>query len=148
MIDELSRVALRAERRLGEQRFPAGSRGTVVGAYLDGEGLEVEFIQPFHAVLTLNCADVEKVRTLRDVVPYEFHIEFADCRAARLLDVEVAQTFHLNERRWPGSHRNVNVWWLLRDGHAVGWNENPGRGWSFPVKALGNSAYLSDVQPK
>ncbi len=34
---------------------------------------------------------------------------------------------------WPGSHRNVAVWWKLENGLAVGWNENKSVGWSFPV---------------
>ena len=37
---------------------------------------------------------------------------------------------------WPGSHKNVFVWWELETGHAIGWNENPSRGWSFPVIKL------------
>src|ERR1051325_2307301 len=37
------------------------------------------------------------------------------------------------ERPWPGRHRYVSVWYVLSNGKAVGFNENPVRGWSFPV---------------
>jgi hypothetical protein len=73
---------------------------------------------------------------LRDVLPPEFFTEFMDTRSARLLDVEISDTFlgwNGKERRWPGTHKHVTVWWRLVDGHCVGWNENPYRGWSFPV---------------
>ncbi len=42
--------------------------------------------------------------------------------------------------RWPGPHRNVHAWIIvgLPDGprYAVGWNESPRWGWSFPVIKL------------
>lgn len=75
---------------------------------------------------------------LRDVLPHEFFGQFADTRAAKMLDVEIAETHSLMNddvpyQRWPGPEKNVMSWWKLQDGRAVGWNENPGRGWSFPV---------------
>lgn len=85
------------------------------------------------------------VKKLRDVLPQEFFIEFADTRAAKLLDVEVVEevsrttfvdgVFGDNPKwsRWPGPARNVHVWWKLADGRCVGWNESDTRGWSFPV---------------
>lgn len=30
------------------------------------------------------------------------------------------------------NYRNVNHWVILEDGSAVGWNESPRNGWSFP----------------
>lgn len=55
-----------------------------------------------------------------------------------LLDVEIKKEHsRLAEpmafREWPGHQQNVHVWWELMDGSAVGWNENPTKGWSFPV---------------
>lgn len=35
-------------------------------------------------------------------------------------------------RQWPGTHKNVHSWVELENGYAVGWNENPARGYSFP----------------
>jgi hypothetical protein len=72
--------------------------------------------------------------TLRDVVPQEFFAEFMGTPAARLLDVEVLETVDGTLRHWPGTHRCVFTWWKLADGHRVGFNENPSRGWSFPVE--------------
>ena len=72
---------------------------------------------------------------LRDVLPSEFHYEYLDTQAAKFLDVEVEKSCDATNptERWPGSQRNVYAWWILKNGKAVGWNENPGRGWSFPV---------------
>lgn len=74
---------------------------------------------------------------LRDVLPREFFAEFSNTRAAKLLDNEVAECHSMVEpgayQRWPGREKNVFSWWKLVDGRCVGWNENPVRGWSFPV---------------
>lgn len=41
---------------------------------------------------------------------------------------------HLEDmQRWPGPHKNVHYWVELDSGKAVGWNENPATGWTFPV---------------
>lgn len=86
--------------------------------------------------------DGEAPKRLRDVLPREFFAEYADTPAARLLD-EVVVARHDPDgmgggsaRRWPGTHRNVVVWWELANGKGVGWNENVARGWSFPVVRL------------
>ncbi len=74
---------------------------------------------------------------LRDVLPRDFFLEFLDTRAATMLDVEVEQEYGLGDGQtrasWPGREKNVLNWWKLVDGRCVGWNENPARGWSFPV---------------
>lgn len=71
--------------------------------------------------------------TLGEQAPREFHVEYTDTAAYKLKDVEVVSTHETHKEPWPGPHRNVHVWWTLADGHRVGWNENPARGWSFPV---------------
>lgn len=75
--------------------------------------------------------------TLRDVLPGEFFQEFTNTRAATMLDIEVDQEYGLGDddlrASWPGPEKNVMTWWRLTDGRCVGWNENPSRGWSFPV---------------
>jgi len=79
------------------------------------------------------------MNTLKDLLPHEFfNGEYEDTAAMQLIDSEVATTHYPYQggKIWPGSHKNVNVWWELSDGLAVGWNENVGRGWSFPVKSL------------
>jgi len=41
-------------------------------------------------------------------------------------------------RRWPGKQKHVTEWYELEGGYAVGWNENPALGWTFPVIKLKN----------
>ena len=58
------------------------------------------------------------------------------------MNVKVKHEFiRHNEDTWVswsevGSHKNVHNWVLLSNGLAVGWNENPARGWSFPSKKI------------
>ena len=71
---------------------------------------------------------------LKDALPIEFISgEYDDTKAMKYSEVGVL------EKRfdpWPGPQKNVCVWYVLENGKAVGWNENPGRGWSFPVITL------------
>lgn len=69
---------------------------------------------------------------LKDVLPQEFFgCEYEDSAAVKHLDcVVVASHKHGG---WQGRHKNVMCWWKLDNGYAVGWNENPSVGWSFPV---------------
>jgi len=61
--------------------------------------------------------------------------------AARLLDEHVVREHsrpHDNDnfKEWLGPHKNVHCWWELENGKAVAWNEDPSKGWSFPVITL------------
>lgn len=76
------------------------------------------------------------MKLLRDCVPQEFFQEFMDTPAAKLLDVPVTSSHEGHISRWPGPHKNVHRWWKLQNGKAVGWNENPAKGWSFPVHKI------------
>lgn len=84
---------------------------------------------------------MDKVITLKDEMPHELVTsEFDDTRAHGMKDVKVIRT-HGNlgdehPRAWLGTHKNVYFWVELENGYAVGWNENPARGWSFPVFKL------------
>lgn len=54
------------------------------------------------------------------------------------LDVEVIEEVSCYpdegpKRDWPGKHLNVHCYVRLVNGRIVGLNENPARGWSFPV---------------
>ena len=72
-------------------------------------------------------------KTLKDyATPYRFH-EFDDTRAWKFRDIEVVREVDGTKEGWPGTHKNVFTWWVLENGYAVGWNENPAIGWSFPV---------------
>ena len=79
-------------------------------------------------------------RTLKDAMPVglsEVGGPYHDTRAFKMLNVKVtAEHRHpLDDDMvgWIGTHKNVYFWVELENGYAVGWNENPARGWSFPV---------------
>ena len=55
---ELSVVRLVHPVKEGRRTLPAGAAGTVVHAYSDGVGYEVEFSSPFHAIVTLEAGDL------------------------------------------------------------------------------------------
>jgi hypothetical protein len=100
---------------------------------------------------------VYSVRTLKDELPKEFFAEFMTTNAqydpahpqgkpspaALLLDVQVVREYsrvtdEAGYKPWPGPQKDVHCWWELESGKAVGWNENPSKGWSFPVITLHN----------
>lgn len=57
---------------------------------------------------------------LKDVLPREFMTsEFENSLARRYAEEKVLVQ---------------HDWWELKNGYVVGWNENPSRGWSFPVE--------------
>ncbi|HVH78070.1 MAG TPA: hypothetical protein VM782_01660 [Stellaceae bacterium] len=60
-IPELSVFALRHARECGGKMLPEGAKGTIVHAYRDGAGYEVEFDEPFHCVLTVGSSDIQQV---------------------------------------------------------------------------------------
>jgi len=75
---------------------------------------------------------------LRHELGRDFWLEYYDTPAAKLADVPVAAVHSRLQDdeafpEWPGPARNVHRWFVLADGHAVGFNENPSRGWSYPV---------------
>lgn len=55
---ELSVVRLVHPVKEGRRTIPAGALGTIVHAYSDGVGYEVEFSSPFHAIVTLEAGDL------------------------------------------------------------------------------------------
>jgi hypothetical protein len=71
--------------------------------------------------------------TLKDVFHSILGCEYVDTPAGKMKDVEVVQEYSFMSKRWPGKHKNVYSWCVLANGKAVGWNESPSRGWSFPV---------------
>ena len=79
---------------------------------------------------------MSQYKKLIDVVPQEFSQEFTDTEAYQYREVPGIEEFETSETPWPGTHKNVHVWWELENGYAVGWNENPAVGWSFPVVLL------------
>jgi hypothetical protein len=71
MIEDLSPVILTqdilyrgksgtvAVRRPGHKILPRGSRGTVVGVWADGCAYEVEFMKPFHCLITIEADELK-----------------------------------------------------------------------------------------
>src|ERR1700677_2215879 len=55
---ELSVVFMRHPVDIGGGSLPSGTKGTIVTAYGDGLGYEVEVFEPFHAVVTLEASDL------------------------------------------------------------------------------------------
>ena len=81
---------------------------------------------------------VLELKTLIDVLPISFEAEFSDTVAYKFKDIIVIkehETWKKGED-WIGTHKNVNFWYELENGYAVGMNENPSRGLSFPVKKM------------
>jgi hypothetical protein len=78
--------------------------------------------------------------TLKEVMPEEFVRFHYDERSYRYADVEVVREYGGGgdriRRAWPGPQQHVHFWVELANGYAVGWNENPSRGWSFPVMRM------------
>lgn len=70
-----------------------------------------------------------------EAVGRDFLVEFSDTEAAKYLDIEVVaeKDATKHSERWPGEHKNVYAWWALANGKAIGCNENPARGLSYPV---------------
>ena len=55
---ELSVAALKNPVDVKGRSLPAGTPGTAVAAYRDRIGYEVEFFEPFHAVVALEANDL------------------------------------------------------------------------------------------
>jgi hypothetical protein len=77
-------------------------------------------------------AKMNVIQTLAEAAPREFtggayhdSVAYREHRNARVVAIR--------DSGWPGPHKNVRRWYVLDNGKAVGWNENPTRAWSFHV---------------
>lgn len=77
---------------------------------------------------------------LRDYFPREIAEYYAGTWREKFLDREIVKEYSMcaadwetSYVRWPGPQKNVYYWVVLASGHAVGHNENPATGWSFPI---------------
>jgi hypothetical protein len=73
------------------------------------------------------------MKTLKEVIPQVLGCEYHDSQVRKYVDVQVVSEHNSSVNKWPGIHKNVHFWVLLENGRAVGWNESPTHGWSFPV---------------
>ena len=72
-----------------------------------------------------------EIKTIKDVLPAEY---FFEPESKKYIDLEVLEEHELNNSKpWPGKEKNVNNWYVLENGKAIGWNENSQKGWSYPV---------------
>ena len=71
-------------------------------------------------------------KTLQECMPELNNGEFDNTRAYTFRNIEVTAE-HGNHIRWIGKEKNVQHWVDLKNGYAVGFNENPNRGYSFPT---------------
>lgn len=72
-------------------------------------------------------------KTFRDVLA-----SYDTCEHQKVFDLhgdkKVIERFDQREYPFPkASFKNITYWWLLEDGTAIGLNENPNTGASFPV---------------
>lgn len=80
---------------------------------------------------------MKTIKTLADAMPKEFMGSCYENSASRkFANVRVVSEHMSFDRRWEGPLKNVHSWVLLENGIAVGWNENPATGWSFPCFRL------------
>jgi hypothetical protein len=77
-------------------------------------------------------------KTLIEVMPLAFRTKFAseEYTQPRYANVKVTKEHFGDNNHWPGKHKHVYYWVELENGYAVGWNENPAKGWSFPYLKL------------
>lgn len=81
---------------------------------------------------------------LREIFFELISIVYSDEKAYKFRDVEVIKRYSrvdvkdgriidIPYKKWIGTHKYVHNWVELENGYAVGMNENPSRGLSFPV---------------
>lgn len=81
---------------------------------------------------------------LREVFFELIRIVHSDERAYKFRDIEVikrhsrvdvknGRIIDIRYKEWIGTHKNIHNWVELENGYAVGMNENPSKGLSFPV---------------
>lgn len=81
---------------------------------------------------------------LKHSFPELLGVEYRDEKAYKFRDIKVikehsgigvrkAKIIDIRYKSWIGIHKNIHNWVELENGYAVGMNENPSRGLSFPV---------------
>ena len=76
--------------------------------------------------------------TLREAAPKDFS-KFANSLAGSMGEESIVASYQTIDRTlpnykvFPGPYSHVLQWWELQNGYAVGYNQNPILGPSFPV---------------
>lgn len=77
------------------------------------------------------------MKTLKDVMPDSFLSDTIGTKVYDYKDLIVVEHYSLTDntfKKWVGVHKNVVSWCVLENGVAVGFNENPAGGYSYPTK--------------
>ena len=79
---------------------------------------------------------------LKEWLPQEF-FQYKHPEMEKFLNRPILINYNLyNEnawRSWPGKHKYVQNWCIVSyedNYYAIGFNENPSRGWGFPIKKV------------
>jgi hypothetical protein len=87
--------------------------------------------------------DIEYQNTLASWIRSSFDMSDNERKLMKnLLDSQIIKEFSMSfDKPWLswqefGTHQNVTSWVLLETGHAVGFNENVSKGYSYPLKKL------------
>ncbi|HUS48791.1 MAG TPA: hypothetical protein VMZ91_01390 [Candidatus Paceibacterota bacterium] len=94
------------------------------------------------------------METLKDWLENKDLSEAEEKKVSKMLDVKIQHEFRLHEEdmwiSWQafGSHKHVMSWVLLENKYAVGFNENPGKGWSFPVEKVPSEVLVRYINKK
>lgn len=82
-------------------------------------------------------------KKLRDVLPPEvidwgesINNKSTNSKFMKYLDCKILETILEYDSRFPFIHKHIFMWWILENNIAIGWNEDPSEGWSFPVVGL------------
>lgn len=62
----------------------------------------------------------------------------SDDKLIKHLDDKIVAVHSSYDVSPPFKHRNIHFWVELESGYAVGFNENPSSGWSYPIKRHSN----------
>lgn len=88
---------------------------------------------------------------LREWLPQEaLGGEYVNDRHMKFLDHEIIAEYTIAQNKmfksWPGHEKNVLHWCIIKTGQCIGWNENPSKGWSFPVTPAKVGKSLVDIK--
>ncbi len=76
----------------------------------------------------------------KDIQSDEKIRKYFDCKVIKEFSMGSSSPFWMSWQEF-GTHKNVWNWWLLENGIAVGFNESPSIGWSWPVKKLSKEMF-------
>lgn len=72
-------------------------------------------------------------QTVHDFIPSYVSVEFADLLEKKG-DIKILKIVDGTVYRFPSNnYKFVFKWAILENGSVIGWNENPSKGWSFPI---------------